>query len=51
VRGSLGDLPGVKDVHIRLNAKNFRVSYDPDTTDVDKILAALEAVEEPAKRK
>jgi copper chaperone CopZ len=51
VRGTLGDLPGVKGVHIRLNAKDFRVSYDPKTTDVDQILAALEAAEEPAKRK
>ncbi|MFT4513685.1 MAG: copper chaperone CopZ [Planctomycetota bacterium] len=51
VRGALGDLPGVSDVYIRLNLKDFRVSYDPETTAVDKILAALEAAEEPAKRK
>lgn len=51
MRGALSRVPGVWDVNIRQNDKDFRVSYDPATTDVDAILAALSAAEEPAKRK
>jgi len=51
VRGELGDLDGVYDVHIRSNVRDFSVRYEPDKVGVDQMLATLEAAGEPAKRK
>ncbi|MFN3242350.1 MAG: hypothetical protein ACE37K_12645 [Planctomycetota bacterium] len=51
MRGELGQIDGVYDVYIRANVKQFSVRYEPDKVGVDQLLAALEAVGEPAKRK
>lgn len=51
MRGELGQLEGVYDVYIRANVKDFSVRYEPDKVGVDQMLAALDAVGEPAKRK
>ncbi len=51
VRGALQQVPGVEEVMIRASVKQFTVAYDPARTDVDAILAALEAAGEPARRR
>lgn len=51
VRGALDKVPGVAGVDITADIKDFSVSYDPNATNVDSILAALDASGESAKRK
>lgn len=51
VRGALDKVPGIAGVDIEVDNQEFSVSYDPAKTDVDSILAALDASGESAKRK
>lgn len=51
MRGELGSLDGVYDVHIRTNIRDFSVRYEPGKVGVDDMLASLEKIGEPAKRK
>lgn len=48
VRGALGSIDGVRDVYIRASVADFTVRYDRDKVHVDQLLAALEAIGEPA---
>ena len=49
VRGALTALPGVYDVFIRSNVRDFSVRYEPDKVGVPSMLTALERIGEPAK--
>ena len=51
VRGALGKLDGVYDVYIRANVRDFSVRYEPDKVGVDRMLAALREIGEPAQRR
>lgn len=50
MRGALGKLEGISNVDIKVDVKEFSVSYEKDKVDPTKILAALEAAGEPAKK-
>jgi len=49
VRGALTALPGVYDVFIRSNVRDFSVRYEPDKVGIPSMLSALERIGEPAK--
>ncbi len=41
-------LPGVLEVEIKRDQKDFKVVYDPELVTVEQMLAALEKAKEPA---
>ena len=51
MRGALKPLPGIANVAIEVGQTEFSVDYDPDKTDVDKIMAAISAAGEGVTKK
>lgn len=51
MRGALAKIPGVKGAELTAGKPDLEVVYDPNETNVDKVLAGLKAAGEPAKAK
>lgn len=51
MRGVLTELPGVATVDVQPGNPEIVVAYDPETTDVEAVLAGMKAGGQPAKRK
>ncbi len=47
IKTALGNVRGVREVHVDIPAKEVRVSYDETTVDVERLRAALEAEDYP----
>lgn len=50
MRGAIRKLPGTGEITVKAGKAEIRVAYDPKVTDVDKLLAGMEAAGQPAKR-
>lgn len=50
MRGAIRKLPGIGEIDVKAGKAEIRVTYNPDVTDVDKLLAGMKAAGQPAKR-
>ena len=50
MRGAISKLPGVGKIDVSAGKAEITVAYNPEITDVDKLLAGMEAKGQAAKR-
>ena len=51
MRGVIGKLPGTGKIDVSAGKADITVAYNPEVTDVDKLLAGMAAGGQPAKRR
>lgn len=51
MRGVIGKLPGTGKIDVTVDQAEITVAYNPEVTDVDKLLAGMAAGGQSAKRR